>query len=174
MTSPVVGIASDKTGNGYWLATGVGGVFAFGDAPFEGSADASPLPHPVTAIAATPDGGGYWLTTSVVGPTPVPVQPLIDAGCYTPAVQPATIILTCADYGRALENLQWSSWTPAKATGTGTYSVSGSFSVPTSITLSGAVSTSLGVEFSRATWSYTDPAAPNIHVTETQTFRTNS
>jgi hypothetical protein len=182
LNSPVVGIASDKTGNGYWLAAGDGGVFAFGGAPFEGSAGASRLPHPVTAIAVTPDGGGYWLATSVVGPTPVPVQPMIDAGCSTPAVQPATIILSCADYGATLENLRWSSWTPTKATGVGIYSyktcapycaTSGSASVPASVTLSGAVSTSLGVEFSRATWTFTDPAAPRDLVTQTKTFSTN-
>ena len=57
----VVGMAATPDGRGYWLASEDGGVFAFGDAPFVGSAARLPLQAPVVAIAATPDGGGYWL-----------------------------------------------------------------------------------------------------------------
>ena len=36
-------------------------MFAYGDAPFQGSAGAQHLVDPITGLAATPDGGGYWL-----------------------------------------------------------------------------------------------------------------
>jgi hypothetical protein len=48
-------------GNGYWLAGADGGVFAFGDAGFYGSAAGKPLDQPVVGITSMPDGGGYWL-----------------------------------------------------------------------------------------------------------------
>jgi hypothetical protein len=38
LAAPVIGIASDPTGGGYWLSAQDGGVFAFGDARFRGSA----------------------------------------------------------------------------------------------------------------------------------------
>ncbi len=57
----MVGIASTPDGHGYWMVASDGGVFAFGDAPFEGSMGGKPLNAPVVAIASTPDGKGYWL-----------------------------------------------------------------------------------------------------------------
>jgi hypothetical protein len=56
-----VGIASTKSGAGYWVAAQDGGVFAFGDAGFYGSAGSTPLNQPIVGIAATPTGHGYWL-----------------------------------------------------------------------------------------------------------------
>ncbi len=38
-----------------------GGVFAFGDATFEGSAGSLTLVAPVVGITAAPGGNGYWL-----------------------------------------------------------------------------------------------------------------
>jgi hypothetical protein len=38
LNRPIVGIAADPTGSGYWLVASDGGVFTFGDAPFSGSA----------------------------------------------------------------------------------------------------------------------------------------
>ena len=38
-----------------------GGVFAFGDAAFEGSLGASPPSSPIVYMAPTPDDNGYWL-----------------------------------------------------------------------------------------------------------------
>src|SRR5437016_1937463 len=39
----VVGVAATPTGRGYWVAASDGGVFAFGDAKFEGSVAGRPL-----------------------------------------------------------------------------------------------------------------------------------
>ena len=49
----------DATGNGYWLVTASGNVYAFGDAPnFGASAHRA---APVTSAVRTPDGNGYWI-----------------------------------------------------------------------------------------------------------------
>ena len=49
---------------GYWLTAADGGIFSYGNVPFEGSAGGMPLNQPVVGMAATPDAGGYWLTAS--------------------------------------------------------------------------------------------------------------
>ena len=49
---------------GYLLGAADGGVFAYGSAPFNGSAGGSPLNKPVVGIASTPDGAGYWLVAA--------------------------------------------------------------------------------------------------------------
>ncbi|HEY1652249.1 MAG TPA: hypothetical protein VGG09_10240, partial [Acidimicrobiales bacterium] len=49
---------------GYLLAASDGGIFALGNAKFEGSAGALHLNDPVVGMAATSDGGGYWLVAS--------------------------------------------------------------------------------------------------------------
>ena len=58
---PVVGMASSPNGAGYWLVASDGGIFAFGDAGFYGSASSLRLDQPLVGMAATPDGKGYWL-----------------------------------------------------------------------------------------------------------------
>jgi hypothetical protein len=45
---------------GYREVGADGGIFAFGDATFEGSMAGRPLAAPVVGIAATADGRGYW------------------------------------------------------------------------------------------------------------------
>jgi 3D (Asp-Asp-Asp) domain-containing protein len=57
----VVGMAATPSGRGYWLAGEDGGVFAYGDARFLGSAAHAPLNKPVVDVVARPTGNGYWL-----------------------------------------------------------------------------------------------------------------
>src|SRR5712692_9868049 len=47
---------------GYWLAASNGGVFAYGNATFNGGVGA--LNKPVVGMATTPVGNGYWLAAS--------------------------------------------------------------------------------------------------------------
>jgi lysophospholipase L1-like esterase len=56
--------ASSWWPSGYWLAARDGGVFAYGDAPFHGSAGGLHLIAPVVGMAATTGGGGYWLAAA--------------------------------------------------------------------------------------------------------------
>ncbi len=49
-------ITAASAGEGYWLASSDGQVFAYGDALFYGSVGATALNKPVVAMAATPDG----------------------------------------------------------------------------------------------------------------------
>jgi hypothetical protein len=56
-------MAATPDGKGYWLAAADGGVFAYGDAVFYGSA-ATFSHSPVVSITATPDGDGYWLAAA--------------------------------------------------------------------------------------------------------------
>ena len=67
LAAPIVGIAPDTAGSGYWLVGSDGGVFGFGDALYHGSVPGSPSIHlaaPIVGMADTPDGGGYWLVGS--------------------------------------------------------------------------------------------------------------
>jgi hypothetical protein len=57
-------MAPTADGNGYWLVASDGGVFAFGDAVFQGSMGAVHLNKPVVGIAADDATGGYWLVAS--------------------------------------------------------------------------------------------------------------
>jgi len=62
--APVVAVASTRDGGGYWLAGRDGGVFAYGDAAFFGSAGALPLNAPIVGMTAAPSGHGYWLVAA--------------------------------------------------------------------------------------------------------------
>jgi hypothetical protein len=64
LNEPIVGIAANPDGGGYWLAASDGGVFAFGDAGFHGSMGGQHLNQPMVAIAANPDGTGYWTASA--------------------------------------------------------------------------------------------------------------
>ena len=70
--APVVGIASTKTGNGYWLVAEDGGVFSFGDAEYHGSVAANPSwIKPVVGIALDPThANGYTIVSDNGGPEP--------------------------------------------------------------------------------------------------------
>jgi hypothetical protein len=64
LSSPAVGLASTPDGQGYWMVSADGGVFAFGDAAFFGSMGGRHLVAPIVGMASTPDGGGYWLSAA--------------------------------------------------------------------------------------------------------------
>jgi len=74
---PVVGMASTPDGQGLWLVSSDGGVFAFGSAVFYGSTGALRLDQPIVGMVPTPDGRGYWLVASDGG-----VFAFGDAGFY--------------------------------------------------------------------------------------------
>jgi hypothetical protein len=61
VNSPVFAGLASPDGKGYVLASADGGVFAFGDAVFEGSLGDLALNGPIIALGGTPDGKGYWL-----------------------------------------------------------------------------------------------------------------
>jgi hypothetical protein len=64
---PFVFFAEEDTGSGdlpadrYWMAGCDGGVFAFGEAPFQGSMAGTPLAADISGIERTSTGLGYWL-----------------------------------------------------------------------------------------------------------------
>jgi hypothetical protein len=49
---------------GYWLVATDGGIFSFGNAPFDGSMGGKALDAPMVAMASTGDAGGYWTVAS--------------------------------------------------------------------------------------------------------------
>ena len=57
-------MAPTHDGGGYWMVASDGGIFAFGDASFEGSMGSHHLNEPIVAMAPTHDGLGYWLVAS--------------------------------------------------------------------------------------------------------------
>ena len=77
LNQPIVGMTVTPDGGGYWMVAADGGIFAFGDAGFYGSAGALPLNRPIVGMAATPDGKGYWLVASDGG-----IFAYGDAGFY--------------------------------------------------------------------------------------------
>ena len=54
LNAPVVGVAGDATGNGFWLNASDGGIFTAGDATFLGSLGGIRLNRPVVGLAGTP------------------------------------------------------------------------------------------------------------------------
>jgi IPT/TIG domain/PQQ-like domain len=49
---------------GYWMVASDGGIFAFGNAGFNGSTGNIALTKPMAGLSHTPDAGGYWLVAS--------------------------------------------------------------------------------------------------------------
>ena len=64
LNAPIVEMVTTPDGNGYWMLSSDGGIFAYGDAAFDGSMGGRPLNAPVVGMSATTDGGGYWLVAS--------------------------------------------------------------------------------------------------------------
>ncbi len=65
LDAPIVGMVPSHDGAGYFMVASDGGVFAFGDARFEGSCPGIGGCHGA-AVAVVPDatGDGYWVVTS--------------------------------------------------------------------------------------------------------------
>ena len=61
---PIVGIVSTQDSNGYWMVASDGGMFAFGDAGFFGSAANINLVEPIVGMTPSSDGKGYRLVAS--------------------------------------------------------------------------------------------------------------
>ena len=76
------------TGAGYYLTANDGGVFAFGDAPFVGSAANMNLDKPIVGISSTPDGKGYWLVASDGGVFAFGDAPFVGAATSLNLKQP--------------------------------------------------------------------------------------
>ena len=70
LNKPIVGIAATPDGRGYYLVASDGGVFAFGDALFQGSSGSIDLNKPIVGMAVDPATGGYWLVASDGGISP--------------------------------------------------------------------------------------------------------
>ena len=68
LNAPVVGMAATPTGHGYHLVASDGGVFAFGDAAFDGSMGGQPLERRSWARRPTAPATGWWPPT--VGSSP--------------------------------------------------------------------------------------------------------
>jgi hypothetical protein len=64
LPAPIVGIATDQAGKGYWLVSANGSVYTFGHAHFFGSMGGKHLNKPIVGMAALPNGSGYWLVAS--------------------------------------------------------------------------------------------------------------
>ena len=65
LNAPIVGMVPSSDGGGYFMVASDGGVFAFGDAKFEGSCPGIGGCSGA-AVAVVPDatGNGYWVVTS--------------------------------------------------------------------------------------------------------------
>jgi hypothetical protein len=86
----------DASGNGYWLVTASGHVYAFGDAVNYGAP--GPQSVPVTSAVRTSDGGGYWIlfsngTVDAFGDAANLAGPVGDLG----GLNPATTIFATSD-----------------------------------------------------------------------------
>jgi hypothetical protein len=64
LNAPVVGMVPSSDGRGYFMVASDGGVFAFGDAQFEGSCPGiGGCSGPAVAVMPDASGKGYWLVT---------------------------------------------------------------------------------------------------------------
>jgi hypothetical protein len=65
LNAPVVGMVPSTDGGGYFMVASDGGVFAFGDAKFEGSCPGmGGCSGPAVAVMPDASGNGYWLVTA--------------------------------------------------------------------------------------------------------------
>jgi hypothetical protein len=65
LNAPIVGMVPSTDGGGYFMVASDGGVFAFGDAKFEGSCPGiGGCSGAVVAVMPDTTGNGYWLVTA--------------------------------------------------------------------------------------------------------------
>jgi hypothetical protein len=65
LNAPIVGMVPSTTGQGYFMVASDGGVFAFGDAQYEGSCPGiGGCIGAAVGVAPDASGGGYWLVTA--------------------------------------------------------------------------------------------------------------
>ena len=77
-TGSVVDIEPTRSGEGYWIATSLGGVLRFGDAPDFGDAhDRLRAGEHVVSMSATPNNDGYWLFTDIGRVIPFGAAPFL-------------------------------------------------------------------------------------------------
>jgi len=88
LSAPIVGIVPTPDGKGYLMVAKDGGVFAFGDAHFEGScANIGGCNAPAVAVVPDATGAGYWLLLSNCDMVPFGDAPKItDSNCESSAV----------------------------------------------------------------------------------------
>jgi hypothetical protein len=90
-------MAATPDGHGYWLVASDGGIFAFGDAPFRGSAAGADLGTSVTGIAPTHDGRGYWLVAATAGVLTFGDARFLGPSPNTPPFSPTRAIVATPD-----------------------------------------------------------------------------
>ncbi|HEY6471529.1 MAG TPA: hypothetical protein VIY26_01470, partial [Acidimicrobiales bacterium] len=64
LNKPIVGMEAAPNGRGYRFVASDGGIFTYGDAPFDGSTGGTPLVAPVVGMAADNVTNGYWLAAA--------------------------------------------------------------------------------------------------------------
>ena len=111
LDAPIVGMVPTLTGHGYFMVASDGGVFAFGDARFEGSCPGiGGCSGPAVTVIPDHSGNGYWLVTAnggvyafgdapfygvraarsrVAWSTPWPPRTGTATGCSTPTARVA-------------------------------------------------------------------------------------
>jgi hypothetical protein len=94
LNAPVVGMVPSFDDHGYFMVASDGGVFAFGDAQFEGSCPGiGGCSGSAVAVVPDLDGHGYWLVTSTGN-----VYAFGDAGNYgAPGPQSSPITSAASD-----------------------------------------------------------------------------
>jgi hypothetical protein len=75
-------------GQGYWIVASDGGLFAFGDAKFLGSAGSQSLNKPIVAMTPTPTGLGYWMVASDGGIFAFGDAPFVGSAGALPLTKP--------------------------------------------------------------------------------------
>ena len=80
--APIVGLAADPDGGGYWLVGSDGGVFGFGDAKFHGSAAGLHLAEPIVGSRRPPTAAATGWSARTAGSSPT-VTPKYEGSAAT-------------------------------------------------------------------------------------------